>query len=103
MFDKLRARWSAFVAAHIVAPDPCPEYSRLDRMAGLGARSGRMTVDFPPLQQTPRSAETAERDRLRQEWKLETFRLRYADGGDVSGSAPSFDEWLAARAERVAA
>lgn len=37
---RLIAAWRAFVARHIIAPDPYPhELSKLDRAAGLGRES----------------------------------------------------------------
>lgn len=36
MIARLRAALAAWVARHIIADDPHPEYSRLDRLDGLG-------------------------------------------------------------------
>lgn len=36
MIARLRAALAAFIERRIIADDPCPEYSRLDRLGGLG-------------------------------------------------------------------
>lgn len=36
MTARIRTALAAWVARHIVAADPAPEYSRLDRLDGLG-------------------------------------------------------------------
>lgn len=36
MIARLRAALAGWVARHIIADDPAPEYSRLDRLDGLG-------------------------------------------------------------------
>lgn len=36
MIARIRTALAAWVARHIVAPDPAPAYSRLDRLDGLG-------------------------------------------------------------------
>lgn len=36
MFSRLRVALAAWVARNFIAADPAPEYSRLDRLDGLG-------------------------------------------------------------------
>lgn len=36
MIARLRTALAAFVARHVIAADPCPEYSALDLRDGLG-------------------------------------------------------------------